>query len=141
MLGRRSPTRETSRPGGRRRSTPRRAACDCLRRRPNLTAAPSLSAQVEALHEREYRPPFNPRACTEQRAAVLECYQRMSGQPAGEVCSALRRRPARPRSSAQRRAGKPRAPSARFRLCLRARRPSTSLSSACARMPPHPAAV
>ena len=31
MLGRRSPTRETSRPGGRRRSTPRRAACDCLR--------------------------------------------------------------------------------------------------------------
>ena len=53
----------------------------------------SLSAQVEALHEREYRPPFNPRACTEQRAAVLECYQRMSGQPAGEVCSALRRRP------------------------------------------------
>jgi len=44
-----------------------------------------INAKVEALHEREYRPPFNPRACTEQRAAVLECYQRMSGQPAGET--------------------------------------------------------
>lgn len=45
----------------------------------------ALTAAIDALHAREYRPPMQPMGCKEEREAVLQCYRALSGAPAGEL--------------------------------------------------------
>jgi len=44
-----------------------------------------IATKVEALHEREYRPPMKPRGCKEERDMVLECYQSNRGRSPGDI--------------------------------------------------------
>ena len=46
-----------------------------------------LAATIDALHEREYRPPMQPMACAEERQNLLECYRTHRDAPAGEIVS------------------------------------------------------
>jgi hypothetical protein len=44
-----------------------------------------LTATIDALHAREYRPPMQPMACAEERQGMLECYRAHRDAPAGEL--------------------------------------------------------